>query len=93
MFRLPALRLVPECQIASTATRDRDEPCATATLLVRQMASFRLSPSELRDLMRYRRKLVEIQAAGAQPSAESNGDRQHQVGRTCPECPNGRLHK
>src|SRR5437868_1909737 len=35
---------------------------------------------ELRDLMRYRRKLVESQAAERNRSPESTGDRQHQVG-------------
>jgi hypothetical protein len=63
MFRLPALRLVPECQVASprpgTATNPALPPPAGAP------DGF-VPPKpiqELRDLMRYRRKLLETQAA------------------------------
>jgi hypothetical protein len=64
MFRLPALRLVPECQDGidprpGTATNPALPPPVGAP------DSF-VPPKpihELRDLMRYRRKLVETQAA------------------------------
>jgi hypothetical protein len=63
MFRLPALRLVPECHMASTATRDRDEPCATDPCWCADGFVPPKPIRELRDLMRYRRRLVETQAA------------------------------
>jgi hypothetical protein len=71
MFRLPALRLVPECHMASTATRDRDEPCATDPCWCADGFVPPKPIRELRDLMRYRRKLVECPSPQFCPALKS----------------------
>ena len=56
--------------------------------LVRQIAKSFVPPRplrELRELLRYRRKLVESQAA-EQPAPEAAGDRQHQAGERRQRC-------